>query len=75
MLFLLLLPLFASAQIKIKGRVNANNQQEQVIGANVYFHELKKGAISARRWNVRDLQFAKRLIYYTSKIYWIRANY
>ena len=47
MLFLLLLPLFASAQIKIKGRVNANNQQEQVIGANVYFHELKKGAISA----------------------------
>jgi len=48
MLFLLLLPLFASAQIKIKGRVNANNQQEQVIGANVYFHELKKGAISAK---------------------------
>jgi hypothetical protein len=47
MLFLLLLPLFASAQIKIKGRINANNQQEQVIGANVYFHELKKGAISA----------------------------
>ena len=47
MLFLLLLPLFASAQIKIKGRVNANNQQGQVIGANVYFHELKKGAISA----------------------------
>ena len=47
MLFLLLLPLFASAQIKIKGRVNANNQQEQVIGANVYFHELKKGAVSA----------------------------
>ena len=48
MLFLLLLPLFASAQIKIKGRVNANNQQGQVIGANVYFHELKKGAISAK---------------------------
>jgi len=47
MLFLLLLPLFASAQIKIKGRINANNQQDQVIGANVYFHELKKGAISA----------------------------
>ena len=47
MLFLLLMPLFASAQIKIKGRVNANNQQEQVIGANVYFHELKKGAVSA----------------------------
>ena len=47
MLFLLLLPLFASAQIKIKGRISANNQQEQVIGANVYFHELKKGAISA----------------------------
>jgi iron complex outermembrane receptor protein len=47
MLFLLLLPLFASAQIKIKGRISTNNQQEQVIGANVYFHELKKGAISA----------------------------
>ena len=46
MLFLLLLPLFASAQIKIKGRISANNQQEQVIGANVYFHELKKGAIT-----------------------------
>jgi iron complex outermembrane receptor protein len=46
MLFLLLLPLFASAQIKIKGRISTNNQQEQVIGANVYFHELKKGAIT-----------------------------
>ena len=46
MLFLLLMPLFASAQIKIKGRINANNQLEQVIGANVYFHELKKGAIT-----------------------------
>ena len=46
MLFLLLLPLFASAQIKIKGRISTNYQQEQVIGANVYFHELKKGAIT-----------------------------
>lgn len=46
MLFLLLMPLFASAQIKIKGRISTGNQQEQVIGANVYFHELKKGAIT-----------------------------
>ena len=58
MLFLLLLPLFASAQIKIKGRINANNQQEQVIGANVYFHELKKGAISAEdgTYEISNLQ-------------------